>query len=429
MNKVLLILCLFIIVGFCFAKQSPYALFFPNNNIGEYPVAWGDHNINKVIFTITDAGCVGWAKGGDTNPPARTHGFQWNNYSSALYHGSIWISQDQNHVSDTSYGWDTKGYFGPYDFVTVDSLVIGGTERSNQDSKAKFNDDDATNPLGVLIEQYGLAWNATPQEDYVILEYTIKPKTATDTINDIYASFYCDWDMGNVQQSYGDDVNWDAETNMMYQNTTDPSWEGVHVGIALLTQQATAYYAVTNNVDVYQDTNATPPFLGLTDSLKFYMATHNKARPDTVYDVGMAVTYGPFDVSNDSPVIVAFAFVAGASLDDLKQNAKNAKARYEGTGFTKTRTAVPVKFDSFINVTPNPVKKAGTYLFRTNDSGKVKITMYNLKGEKVTTLADKYYSKGTYRGSFTTDRLPAGIYFVKLETSTKTLTKKIAIVQ
>ncbi len=420
-KKAFVVFTVLLVFGLVFAKANHDGM-KGDDWLKAYPWTWGDHDINpaKLIFTISDAGCFGFAiSDADSEGRfTRIHGFQWNNYASSLYTGSVWIGKDFTHVSDASYG--TVPYEFRYDFVPVDTLTWTAT-RSDEDSKCSYNDDDATNPLGILIQQNGLAWNTQAAEDYVILEYIVTPKSDTDTLKDLYISVYCDWDIGDVQSHYGDSTGFDSTSNMMWQATDDPAWATNHFGTALLTHTATGYWGVTNRDEVY-DTM-------LTDSLKFYMATHKKAKCDTVYDSGTVISFGPFNCSKAEPFTAAFALIGGADLDDLIANALNAKARYEGTGFSGNRKGVPARFDPFINVTPNPVRNFGTYTYRTNENGKVKISLYDLSGKKVTTIAEKTLNKGVYHGAFNTSSYKTGIYFVRLETPTKSVTKKIAIVR
>ena len=56
------------------------------------------------------------------------------------------------------------------------------------------------------------------------------------------------------------------------------------------------------------------------------------------------------------------------------------------------------------------------------------LSIYNLLGEKVLTLADNIYSSGEYQ--FTVDNLlRKGIYYYTLTTAERTLTKKMIFIR
>ena len=49
------------------------------------------------------------------------------------------------------------------------------------------------------------------------------------------------------------------------------------------------------------------------------------------------------------------------------------------------------------------------------EDGKVSITVYNLKGDKVTTLLKENKTSGIYSTEWNADNLAAGVYFINLE--------------
>jgi len=68
--------------------------------------------------------------------------------------------------------------------------------------------------------------------------------------------------------------------------------------------------------------------------------------------------------------------------------------------------------------------------FSTGQSGRVSISVYDVTGRRVATLLD-VGNRAAGPGSVTFDAraMPSGVYFVKMQTSLQTLSKKITIVK
>jgi len=83
---------------------------------------------------------------------------------------------------------------------------------------------------------------------------------------------------------------------------------------------------------------------------------------------------------------------------------------------------------------PNPFNNSTLLRYQVHNGGNIKLEIYNLLGEKVTTLYDKYLLQGSYeifwngkdnRGNY----LPSGIYFVQMKSKTQQDVKKITLLK
>lgn len=79
---------------------------------------------------------------------------------------------------------------------------------------------------------------------------------------------------------------------------------------------------------------------------------------------------------------------------------------------------------------PTPVTGTATIEFSTGQAGRVSISVYDVTGRRVATLLD-VGNRTAGPGSVTFDAraMPSGVYFVKMQTASKTLSKKITIVK
>ncbi len=78
---------------------------------------------------------------------------------------------------------------------------------------------------------------------------------------------------------------------------------------------------------------------------------------------------------------------------------------------------------------PNPFNSHTVINYQIQDEGNVRIYLYNVLGEKILTIVDGDYPKGEHSINFSSENLPSGIYLYKLQTGTKSLTKKLILIK
>ncbi len=80
--------------------------------------------------------------------------------------------------------------------------------------------------------------------------------------------------------------------------------------------------------------------------------------------------------------------------------------------------SVPNKFELFQNY-PNPFNPTTTIRFSLIKKGLVKLSVFNILGERVKQLVNKEMTVGQYEVPFISNGLPSGIYFYRLEVGTE----------
>jgi hypothetical protein len=78
---------------------------------------------------------------------------------------------------------------------------------------------------------------------------------------------------------------------------------------------------------------------------------------------------------------------------------------------------------------PNPFNSSTIIQFELSQDSNLKLELYNVLGEKIETIEDRLYGKGTYSVNFSSGYLPSGIYLYKMQTETISLTKKLIIIK
>ena len=64
---------------------------------------------------------------------------------------------------------------------------------------------------------------------------------------------------------------------------------------------------------------------------------------------------------------------------------------------------------------PNPFNPTTTISYTLNKKSYVRLTVYNLLGEKIQTLVNQEQNPGEYKTLFYASHLPSGIYYYQLE--------------
>lgn len=78
---------------------------------------------------------------------------------------------------------------------------------------------------------------------------------------------------------------------------------------------------------------------------------------------------------------------------------------------------------------PNPVRTNATLPYSLDQAGQMTMTVYNVKGQRVATLLNERRPIGAGVAQFDASRLATGVYFVKMHTNTRSVTRKITIVR
>ena len=81
------------------------------------------------------------------------------------------------------------------------------------------------------------------------------------------------------------------------------------------------------------------------------------------------------------------------------------------------------------NPYPNPFNPNTTIIYGVPEAAKVKVIIYNLLGQKVMHLVEKYHEAGYYSVLWQAKTEASGMYIVKMESGKHLLTKKVLLVK
>jgi hypothetical protein len=96
---------------------------------------------------------------------------------------------------------------------------------------------------------------------------------------------------------------------------------------------------------------------------------------------------------------------------------------------TLTATSTINPFDLKINTYPNPVVSFVDISFAMMSSGQTVLEVFDSRGQLVTTLENKFLTRGNYRYRLERKDLSTGVYYIRIQTGdNKSLTKKVLFI-
>jgi hypothetical protein len=78
---------------------------------------------------------------------------------------------------------------------------------------------------------------------------------------------------------------------------------------------------------------------------------------------------------------------------------------------------------------PNPFNSSTIIKYQIPDEGNIKISIYNILGERLRILSNEYKPAGSYALTFNSNELPSGVYMYTLETGLEVIVKKLIIIK
>lgn len=366
--------------------------------------------INDVNTTATTNGKIGY----NQDAQAQGLGFKYKS-TDLLYEAGLMIGTDSAKVSDCVRG--TNPSAADFDFgnlITISKQIP--SVKSDFDTKAKIKDNLAFTPLNVEVEQNTYAWTTSPNTQFVIWEYLLKNTNASDTLKNMYAGIFADWDIDGATFAQNRS-GFDTSTKMGYCYYTAAG--GKYAGIKLLTAVAPPnFYAIDNVSGGNGGVDLTTGY----DSKKKYLTLSTPRLAAGVSGSGSdnidVVSTGPMTILPGQTLKIAFALLGGDSLSNLIVNANHAQIAYDGVVTASINTIN--REEDGITIYPNPGK--GLITVNQTDLIYTKVQVFNTTGQ----LLDEFKLHEKSQNIDLSD-YSKGIYFVKLVGVEKQVVEKIIL--
>lgn len=378
---------------------------------------WRTHDAGHVLATVTDTGSLGFTSSDQTEGagfgPAGANG---------LYVGSFWGGASVSYVCNHDYAEGGN----VYDWRTVTApngrMADLGTVYADQNYRGIYNDSGNVVPRSITVTQESFAFADAPNDDFVILRYTVHNGAAT-TLSNYYTGIFCDFDIDNSALNRG---AVDASRRLTYMY---PDGGGNHYGIALR-EPTTA-----KNLTLISNPSQVYPNGYITDTIKFRLlnATMSTSVTATADDWSALTSAGPVTIPAGADAVFLYALVWGESLADLQANTDAAMA-VDLTGATPVADAGLPRAFALAQNAPNPFNPQTTIVFAVDRPSGVRLGVYDLQGRLVRTLADRVYAAGEHRVVWdgrdeSGSEMPSGLYLYRLEDGRRTQTRKMVLVR
>ncbi len=177
----------------------------------------------------------------------------------------------------------------------------------------------------VRVRQHSYAWNAEPDQDYIIVAYTVV-NTSGSRQDSVLIAHRTDFDvMGDHGGAMTDMSGFDSARTLAYMWDVSSM---VHAGVSILSGRFHAYHTGWHNMN---------------DADKYYIMNLPGADPATPFpdDYCIWLSAGPYQLPAGDSFEVAFAYLAGDSLADLQSSADEALAKWQQLSVAETRLARP----------------------------------------------------------------------------------------
>jgi hypothetical protein len=356
---------------------------------------YATHNVNNVQTTITNNGRVGFNDFPDNNQGV---GFVYKG-SNQLYEAGLIVGYSATKLVDVVRNPDNV-QDADFSSTAVYTIVNPGPI-ATQEGYAQCTDAASADKIGLTIDTRSYAFKDAPDTNYVIVRYDIT-NTSGARIDSLYAGMFFDWDMLPTYTT--NKTAFDASRSLAYAYD-DSAKNPVYCGVRAL-DTAASYRALINDLNI-----------DLTKAGKWdWLSGGIVPMADTVADIHLAISQGPYSIPAGGKQRIGFAIIAGDNLADLQKNADFAKAKWPPiftTGVREEKNVHPASYALHQNY-PNPFNPATVISYDIPSAGKVTLSVYDVLGQVVTTLVNQEQQPGRYDVTFDGSKLSSGVYFYRL---------------
>lgn len=341
---------------------------------------FASHNANKVDVTLTNNGRIGF-----NDFPNNTEGdgfvYPYPGGGNQLFEGGLIIGTSATSLVDAVRNPNATQ---DADFVATGmyQMQTPGTI-SDQDGHAVFSDLGAPGSyqVGVTVAMSSYEFKSPADSNYVILRYSIRNRSGAPLAN-LYAGLFLDWD---VLPDYStNETAYDTVRSLGYAWDTIPA-NPIYCGVRAL-DGAAGFRGLINSSSI-----------DLSRAGKWSWLSGGIVPSDSVSDIHIAISEGPFSIAPGDSQAVGFALLGGMDLPSLKASADAASSKW-----TYIKDAIEARPKITIPIHQNPVLSQFADLYVTSSVGLVSTPLMTVTvGSRAPdTLALSSISPQVYKGSY-----------------------------
>jgi hypothetical protein len=370
MKKLLLISSFLLLFVFAFNEAGNAQIYFSTNN---------------VVWRVDDYGAlqVRTIEGSDT-----------------LYQidrASILVAGNPDEVLD---------YWNDLDILDPTTLVSNPTI-GDYEVTGTYNNEYSGLPPNVIVGQTVYGWDG---EGCILVKFDVMNNESSDLPTIVGLDIIQD-----IDNTYENDVVFFNESNNIFYN-----YENTYVGFKILsepTEAAVGFVWYSGYTD-----NDTSYYNWLTGGINTDTLVTDPDGGVGIMGTGMQ-TLTPQEVRT-----VYMAIAVGTDESSMLTNMGLAEGHY-GVITAVDEPAVKSMTYKLAQNYPNPFNPSTIISFSIPERASVTLDVYNLLGQKVTSILNKEMESGSYDINFDASNLSAGIYFYTLRAGSFTSTKKMMLIK
>lgn len=376
---------------------------------------------NDIQLTITSKGTIAY---NDYPDNMQGDGFRFKEGPDILFEGGLLYGNSEERM--VSAVRDEGGQEQSDEFSMVQPFIMQSPgDVADEQGLAIFDDNVAgSKRYNINTELHSYTFADDESKDFIILKYILK-NNSSNNYNNFFAGLFFDWDI-DVVSSGENKVNYNVGSRFGYAYNSDLSYIDTHAGVVVLTTDDDTFYAIDNVNQVYD---------GFTDSEKWTSLTSLRNR-STIgpTDASFVSGSGPHNLESNGQLEIAFALIAGSSLDDLKDAAERSRQKYNLLVTDVSEENLQPKKYSLEQNYPNPFNPGTTINYSIPEEGFVTIKIFDILGREIQTLVNDNIFAGSHLISWNGKDsngydAASGVYLYSIRFNNIVLNKKMLLIR
>ncbi|PST83388.1 hypothetical protein C7T94_12495 [Pedobacter yulinensis] len=369
-----------------------------------------NYRVNEISTTLTSNGRIGFKE----NTSNIGQGFRYKDQN-LLFEASLMIGTESGKLANNVRATDLTA---DEDFVKRTAAKLVSNDARLFEASASFDDRDAPNRPGVVVENRHIAFKDTERAKAVIVNYEVS-NPGTAGLQGLYLGLFTDWDFGD---GTGELARYDKATKTAFFEAK--TGKHPYVGIKLLNRSFRALYtplsaSLAGNALTDRSFTASEKLQLLLSGVSSDGLGQNvNGNADVCFVTG----YGPVSIAAGAKQVFSFAIIAGDSQEEITQTAAALAQAYPVPGDAGTENALVLKQNY-----PNPVSNLTTIEFNLPEGGQTELAVFDTQGKRMAVIASGLLEAGSHQFDYKPGGLAPGIYIYRLTTGYGSKSAKMII--
>ena len=218
----------------------------------------------------------------------------------------------------------------------------------------------------------------------------------------------------------------ERKSALMTAATVDASWGLIRISDSVGNE--TVLYVAGNDAETGDFTLPPAPPAGVFDA-RYASDRYVATMKDKIETIILNSAVFPVTIAVEGMDIRIKDNITGDLVDKvIRSNSSVELVNPAITSLMISEESIPETFDLLQNY-PNPFNPSTTIKFNLPESGRVKLSVYNILGELVTELIDKEMEAGSYNFQFNATQYASGVYIYRISAGKFNAAKKMLLIK